>query len=83
MPFFPYVERGDITLIGATTQNPSFEVIAPLLSRAMVVVLKSLNDEALGHILDRALSGAQTGAGNFTRHPHFGRQVSFNWIWQR
>ncbi|MCZ6801755.1 MAG: AAA family ATPase, partial [Nitrospirae bacterium] len=34
--FLPYVERGDITLIGATTQNPSFEVIAPLLSRSMV-----------------------------------------------
>jgi putative ATPase len=61
--FLPYVERGDITLIGATTQNPSFEVIAPLLSRSMVVVLKSLNDEALGHILDRALSDTKRGLG--------------------
>jgi putative ATPase len=62
--FLPYVERGDITLIGATTQNPSFEVIAPLLSRSMVVVLKSLNEEALGHILDRALSDTQRGLGS-------------------
>jgi putative ATPase len=62
--FLPYVERGDITLIGATTQNPSFEVIAPLLSRSMVVVLKSLNDEALGHILDRALSDTKRGLGS-------------------
>jgi putative ATPase len=61
--FLPYVERGDITLIGATTQNPSFEVIAPLLSRSMVVVLKPLNDEALGHILDRALTDKERGLG--------------------
>ena len=61
--FLPYVERGDITLIGATTQNPSFEVISPLLSRSMVVVLNSLNDEALGHILDRTLSDTKRGLG--------------------
>ena len=69
--FLPYVERGDITLIGATTQNPSFEVIAPLLSRSMVVVLKSLNDEALGNILDRALSDTKRGLGSsrFTLTP--------------
>ena len=63
--FLPYVERGDITLIGATTQNPSFEVIAPLLSRSMVVVLQSLTDEALGQILDRALSDKKRGLGSF------------------
>jgi putative ATPase len=62
--FLPYVERGDITLIGATTQNPSFEVIAPLLSRSMVVVLRSLNDEALGRILDHALSDTKRGLGS-------------------
>lgn len=61
--FLPYVERGDITLIGATTQNPSFEVIAPLLSRSMVVVLKSLNDTALEHILDCALADMKRGLG--------------------
>ncbi len=62
--FLPYVERGDITLIGATTQNPSFEVIAPLLSRSMVVVLNSLNEEALGQILDRTLSDIKRGLGS-------------------
>jgi len=62
--FLPYVERGDITLIGATTQNPSFEVIAPLLSRSMVVVLQSLNDEALGNILDRAILDTKRGLGS-------------------
>ena len=62
--FLPYVERGDIILIGATTQNPSFEVIAPLLSRSMVVVLQSLNEEALRHILNRALSDSKRGLGS-------------------
>jgi len=51
----PYVERGELTLIGATTENPSFEVIAPLLSRLKVFVLKPLSDEELETILDRAL----------------------------
>ena len=62
--FLPYVERGDITLIGATTQNPSFEVIAPLLSRTMVVVLKALSEEALGQIVDRALTHVENGLGS-------------------
>ena len=62
--FLPYVERGDITLIGATTQNPSFEVIAPLLSRSMVVVLQSLSEEAMGRILDRALTDSECGLGS-------------------
>ncbi len=61
--FLPYVERGDITLIGATTQNPSFEVIAPLLSRSLVVVLKPLTDSALENIIDRALSDKEHGLG--------------------
>ena len=46
--FLPHVERGDITLIGATTQNPSFEVIAPLLSRVLVIVLEPIHDKAMG-----------------------------------
>ncbi len=62
--FLPYVERGDITLIGATTQNPSFEVIAPLLSRSMVVVLQPLSQKALEQILDRALSDHTRGLGH-------------------
>jgi putative ATPase len=61
--FLPSVERGDILLIGATTQNPSFEVIAPLLSRSMIVVLQPLNGEALGGILDRALTDSERGLG--------------------
>ena len=51
----PYVEDGTVTLIGATTENPSFEVIAPLLSRARVVRLKQLGPEASGEIVDGAL----------------------------
>ena len=63
--FLPYVEHGEITLIGATTQNPSFEVIAPLLSRAMVIVLQPLDDTAMGRIIDRALSDPERGLGKF------------------
>jgi putative ATPase len=61
--FLPHVERGTIILLGATTENPSFEVIAPLLSRSMVVVLKSLSDEAMGRILDHALADVERGLG--------------------
>lgn len=61
--FLPYVERGTIILVGATTENPSFEVISPLLSRALVIVLKSLSSEALGQILDRALTDSGIGLG--------------------
>lgn len=53
--FLPHVESGLITLIGATTENPSFEVIAPLLSRTRVVVLESLSDDDIAAILRRAL----------------------------
>ena len=63
--FLPHVERGTIILLGATTENPSFEVIAPLLSRSMVVVLNPLSDEAIGRILDRALADAGRGLGKF------------------
>ncbi len=61
--FLPYVEQGDIILIGATTQNPSFEVIAPLLSRSLVVTLKELDDDAMGTILARALRDVERGLG--------------------
>ena len=53
--FLPYVERGDICLIGATTENPSFEVISALLSRAKVYALKALSQEELVVLLERAL----------------------------
>ncbi len=52
--FLPYVENGTLTFIGATTENPSFEVNSALLSRAAVYVLKSLSDEELGQLFDRA-----------------------------
>ncbi|MYG40943.1 MAG: replication-associated recombination protein A [Nitrospira sp. SB0677_bin_15] len=61
--FLPHVEKGEIILIGATTQNPSFEVIAPLLSRSMVVTLNALDDEAMSMILDRALNDVERGLG--------------------
>jgi putative ATPase len=50
----PFVERGEITLIGATTENPSFEVISPLLSRCRVFVLNELSKEEIGRIIKRA-----------------------------
>ena len=53
--FLPFVEKGSIILIGATTENPSFEVITPLLSRCQVFVLKSLEKADLQQLLDRAL----------------------------
>ncbi|HLZ34474.1 MAG TPA: AAA family ATPase, partial [Nitrospira sp.] len=59
--FLPHVEHGTVILVGATTENPSFEVIGPLLSRSILVVLKPLSDEALGRILDRALTDSAVG----------------------
>jgi putative ATPase len=53
--FLPYVERGDIVLIGATTENPSFEVISALLSRAKVHALRPLTEEEIVTLLERAL----------------------------
>src|SRR3990167_5475648 len=61
--FLPHVERGTVILVGATTENPSFEVISPLLSRSILVVLKALSDEALDQILDRALTDSDVGLG--------------------
>jgi putative ATPase len=52
--FLPFVERGLVTLVGATTENPSFELNAALLSRAQVLVLNRLDEAALGLLLDRA-----------------------------
>ncbi len=52
--FLPYVERGLLTFVGATTENPSFEVIGALLSRTTVYVLKSLSQAELGELFDRA-----------------------------
>ncbi|MEL7666155.1 MAG: replication-associated recombination protein A [Candidatus Shapirobacteria bacterium] len=56
----PYVETGTLTLIGATTENPSFEVIAPLLSRCRVFVLNELTNEEMGEIIKRAVKIMKT-----------------------
>jgi putative ATPase len=61
--FLPYVERGDVVLFGSTTENPSFEVIAPLLSRMKVLWLKPLDEEALVRVLDDALADEKNGLG--------------------
>jgi putative ATPase len=61
--FLPHVERGTLILIGATTENPSFEVISPLLSRCQVLVLNPLSAEDIGTIVDRALRDDQRGLG--------------------
>jgi len=61
----PYVEDGTITLIGATTENPSFEVISPLLSRARVFTLKPLSAEEIATIIKRALLDEEQGLGRY------------------
>ena len=61
--FLHHVESGLITLIGATTENPSFEVIAPLLSRCRVITLDRLTEEDISAIIDAALSDEQRGLG--------------------
>jgi putative ATPase len=62
--FLPRVEAGDIVLIGATTENPSFEVNAALLSRSKVFVLRGLTTEEVGTIVNRALTDRERGLGN-------------------
>jgi putative ATPase len=59
----PHVERGTVVLFGATTENPSFEVIAPLLSRSRVVVLQPLGEEEMRQIVERALGDPERGLG--------------------
>ncbi len=62
--FLPHVEEGTIILIGATTENPSFEVISPLLSRTRVYVLKQLEPAHLERIIRRALDDTERGLGS-------------------
>src|SRR5580692_9023386 len=62
--FLPYVEDGTLIFVGATTENPSFEVNNALLSRARVYVLKSLQTEDLGKLLERAISDEDRGLGS-------------------
>ena len=63
--FLPHVESGLLTLIGATTENPSFNVIAPLLSRCQTLVLEPLTPEDIKAILLRAISDTEKGLGSF------------------
>src|SRR5512145_186261 len=63
--FLPHVELGTLVLIGATTENPSFEVISPLLSRCQVLVLNPLTADDIGKIVDRALRDKQHGLGTW------------------
>ncbi|MEJ7810873.1 MAG: AAA family ATPase, partial [Gemmatimonadaceae bacterium] len=61
--FLPHVERGTITLIGATTENPSFEIIGALLSRVRVFVLRPLTADNLAGLIARALADEERGLG--------------------
>jgi len=62
--FLPYVERGTIRLIGATTENPSFEIISALLSRCRVYVLQPLSDDRIALLLRKALEDKERGLGS-------------------
>jgi putative ATPase len=63
--FLPHVEKGTIILIGATTENPSFEVISPLLSRSKVFTLNPLTEKEIEVILSRALTDKEKGLGKY------------------
>ena len=75
--FLPYVEDGTVIFIGATTENPSFELNNALLSRARVYVLKSLSDDELSKVIDRALADRVRGLGErgLTLAPEARRQL--------
>ena len=64
--FLPYIEKGVVTIIGATTENPSFEVIAPLLSRCRVLTLQQLEPAAVRALLVQALTDCKRGLGNLS-----------------
>jgi putative ATPase len=66
--FLPHVEKGNIRLIGATTENPSFEIISALLSRSRVYVLKPLTEEQIVLLLKRALTDEGRGLGAMKLH---------------
>jgi putative ATPase len=62
--FLPYVEKGSIRFIGATTENPSFEIISPLLSRCRVYILKALSEAQIVTLLQRAMKDEERGLGD-------------------
>ena len=61
--FLPFVEKGTVILIGATTENPSFDIISPLLSRSLILILRPLKDKEIYLILERALKDKERGFG--------------------
>ncbi|HSN14937.1 MAG TPA: replication-associated recombination protein A, partial [Anaeromyxobacteraceae bacterium] len=67
--FLPHVEDGTVVLVGATTENPSFEVNAALLSRCRVVTLRALTEEEIGTLLDRAAAAPEGLAGTVSLSP--------------
>jgi putative ATPase len=73
----PFVEDGTITLIGATTENPSFEIISALLSRSRVFTLKELNEEAIFNIIDRAIASEKGLNNAFSIKPE-NKKLIFN-----
>ncbi|MGH9491270.1 MAG: replication-associated recombination protein A [Terriglobales bacterium] len=76
--FLPYVEKGAITLIGATTENPSFELNSALLSRARVWVLRALDTEQIGQVLERAAADRERGlAASFAAAADLGPAPQF------
>ena len=64
--FLPFVEKGSIVLIGATTENPSFSVISPLLSRSLLLTLRPLDSDAIEGLIRRALADERGLAGRFS-----------------
>lgn len=70
----PWVEDGTVILIGATTENPAFEVIAPLLSRSRVFTFTPIADDDISRLLDRALGHPEGLAGRYRLHPR-GRRL--------
>jgi len=68
--FLPHVEKGSIRLIGATTENPSFEIISALLSRTRVYILKELSEQQVILLLRRALEDKERGLGNLNLSVH-------------
>lgn len=79
--FLPHIEEGTITFIGATTENPSFELNSALLSRAKVYLLKGLTAEDIGLVLDQAMQDSQRGYGgqNIVLQPE-NRQLLAAWV---
>jgi putative ATPase len=76
--FLPFVEDGTLTFIGATTENPSFELNNALLSRARVYVLKSLSVEEIRAVIDQAMSNTERGLG---KRPRMARNIYLSRYW--